>query len=81
VDGEVWFERGVRSWPDSVDLGDAVSRQLPQVHWSCCERLSRASPCPIGSCCSVRLNARELDHLGPLFSVFGDELAEIDRRA
>ena len=30
---------------------------------------------------SVRLRAREFDHLGPLLGFLGDELAEIGRRA
>ena len=30
---------------------------------------------------SVRLDVRELDHLGPLFRFFGDELAELGGRA
>src|SRR6266850_2284959 len=30
---------------------------------------------------SVRLNARELHHLGPFLDFFGDELAEVDGRA
>src|ERR1700686_1926692 len=30
---------------------------------------------------SLRLDARGLDHLGPLFSLVGDELAEVRRRA
>src|SRR5215831_11841507 len=35
----------------------------------------------IGTAASVRLDARELDHLGPLFGFVGDELAELGRRA
>src|SRR6516165_3863091 len=30
---------------------------------------------------SLRLDAGELDHLAPLFGLFGDELAEVGRRA
>jgi hypothetical protein len=32
-------------------------------------------------CRSLCLDARELDHLGPLFSVCGDELVKIGRQA
>src|SRR5215510_2111647 len=33
-----------------------------------------------GSCASLRLDARELDDLGPLFGFVGDELAKIGGR-
>ena len=35
----------------------------------------------VGTCPrSLRLDARELDHLGPFVDVFGDELGELVRR-
>src|SRR5262245_65270046 len=36
---------------------------------------------PSAVCGSVSLDARELDHLGPLLGFVGDELAEVDGRA
>src|SRR5262245_31968330 len=35
----------------------------------------------IGTAASVRLDARELDHLGPLFGFVGDQLSELSRRS
>src|SRR6516162_4338290 len=92
--GSAGLNRKICNRP-GIELGDASaafpSERRPH-HTSIervCQPVSDPLPidreqlmeCPAGIAASIRFHARELHHLAPLLGLFGDELAEVGRRA